>query len=84
MGASNSAVKQSEEDWSGTLHNDTVSGNSPLRQGARTNTTRDTLQAPRATCHVSRCPGVQVEARVRCRGTVTINSLLIDRLPLDN
>ena len=81
MGASNSAVKQSEEDGSGTLHNDTVSGNSPLRQGARTNTTRDTLQAPRATCQVAR---VQVEARVRCKGAVTINSLLIDRLPLDN
>ena len=77
MGASNSAVKQSEEDGSGTLHNDAVSGNSPLRQGARTNTTRDTLPAPRATC-----PGVQVEARVK--GAVTINSLLIDRLPLDN
>ena len=53
MGASNSAVKQSE-DGSGTLHNGAVSGNSPLRQGGRTNTTRDTLQAPRATCHVSR------------------------------
>ena len=79
MGASNSAVKQSE-DGSGTLHNDAVSGNSPLRQGARTITTRDTLQAPRDTWHVARA---QVEARVKCRGAVTINSLLIDRLPLD-
>ena len=45
MGASSQA-----EDGSRTLHNDAVSGTTPLRLGARTNTTRDTLQAPRATC----------------------------------